>query len=340
MKIAFIISSLDKRGSIRVMYELACEFVKRDLDITIYYFSELGGFTFPCKTQKISFKERIDFDSYDVVHSSGIRPDSYVYYHYKHMSRSKTITTMHSYVKEDLKSQYNATISFVFTKFWNIMMTRHDRVVVLSADAKKYYEKFWKNKNIEVVYNGISQYMKKGRTPYQKENNDQIIIGAVGLITEIKGFEQIIKVLQKDKNLFLYMVGNGKDEEALKQLSADLGVSKQVEFLGFQKNVEKYLQMFDIYVMPSRAEGFPIALLEAASIAKATVCSDIPIFKEIFSEKEIVFFKLDDIDDFYRSIMKAYDTKISLEESIHNRFIRDYTSKVMADKYLDLYKNI
>ncbi len=266
MKIAMITSSLAKRGQTRIVYELVEEYIKNGIDITVYYFDEKKGFLFSCETKIISFFQTINFDNYDIVHTHGIRPDAYVYFHNKNIKKAKTVTTLHSYIKKSLKNRYNTIISLIFSYLWNISTIRHNAVVVLSQDAKKYYSVFWKNKNLYVIYNGISKYISVSNNIPNKKNH--IHIGAVGLITTIKGFEQLIKVLVEDKNIFLSLVGDGKEEESLRELATNLGVENQVDFLGFQKDVGKYLKDMDIYIIPSRSEGFPVSLLEAASIKK------------------------------------------------------------------------
>ena len=87
--------------------------------------------------------------------------------------------------------------------------------------------------------------------------------------------------------------GDGKERQPLQELAQTLGVADRVLFVGRKPAGFRFLQLADIFVMPSYSEGFPLAMLEAASMQKAIVCSDIPVFREIFSEQEIVTFELD-----------------------------------------------
>ena len=67
--------------------------------------------------------------------------------------------------------------------------------------------------------------------------------------------------------------------------------------------------------MPSYSEGFPLAMLEAASMQKAIVCSDIPVFREIFSEQEIVTFELDNTNSLRDALITARREKEKLAKT-------------------------
>ncbi len=77
--------------------------------------------------------------------------------------------------------------------------------------------------------------------------------------------------------------------------------------------------------MPSRSEGFGLALIEAIQQKIPVICSDIEVFKELFSEKEITFFKLDDTI----SLKKALETALKIGkqkvELAYSRYINNYT---------------
>lgn len=348
MKIAFVIPSLAKMGPIKVVYELVKEYKKKYEEVCVYYFDNKKGFEFPCKSIKIDFFEKIQFDEYDIIHSHGIRPDAYIWFHKKNIKKSKCVTTLHNYVKTDLANQYNAFVSMIFTPVWNLFTSKHDGVVVLSYDAKKYYNSFWKNRNITVINNGIDPEDNDNQSlPEEVEDKIQLakkqgmnVIGAIGLLTSIKGFDQLINALSKDSSLFLLLVGDGKEMNNLINSASKLNVESRVMFLGYQEQGSKYFELMDVIAIPSRSEGFPIALLEAARAKKSTICSDIPVFKEILSPNEVSFFELENIESLVSSINNAITNKHHYERNIYKRYFNEYTSKVMSEKHLSLYKEI
>jgi len=105
---------------------------------------------------------------------------------------------------------------------------------------------------------------------YRLQNKKVLL--TVGRITKeerSKGFELVIKALprlvKKIKNLVYLVVGEGDDVEYLKMLAGNLGVEQQVIFTGFIDEKEKpdIYHCADVYVMPSKGEGFGIVYLEA-----------------------------------------------------------------------------
>lgn len=62
--------------------------------------------------------------------------------------------------------------------------------------------------------------------------------------------------------------------EAMKELAKELGIDKQVYFLGNRSNVSDYYQAMDYFVYPSRFEGLPGAVVEAQTCGLKCVMSD------------------------------------------------------------------
>jgi glycosyltransferase involved in cell wall biosynthesis len=326
-------------GPIKVVYELTQEYLKEGHEVVIYYFDETKNIDFPCKTLKISLFKKNDFKEFDIVHTHGIRPDFYVFLHKNNVSKTHFVTTLHNYVKKDLYYQYNFFISIIFSYLWNIFTLRHDAIVVLSEDAKTYYLDFWLNKNIHVINNGIN-CKSSHINNYLPERKEEITLGAIGMLTKRKGIDQILSVLQKNNRYFLYILGDGKEKNNLEKIASNLNVSAQVKFLGYKDNAIEYLHEFDIFLMPSRSEGFPIALLEAAKMKKAIVCSDINIHKEVFDKNEVSFFELENIVSLDNAIQVAFKNKATFEDNVYKKFISSYTSGSMAKQYIALYRNL
>ena len=93
----------------------------------------------------------------------------------------------------------------------------------------------------------------------------------------------------------------------------------------------------DIYMMPSYSEGFGLAMVEAALAKKSIVCSNLPSFHEIFTEREVSFFELDDKVSLIQAIENAYaeiDAKGNLASVRANQF---FTAEIMAENHLRYY---
>src|SRR5262249_32468661 len=74
-------------------------------------------------------------------------------------------------------------------------------------------------------------------------------------------------------------VGDGPEEQAIRQRVADLGLSERVSLLGVRRDVPQLLAAADVFVLASEREGLPIAALEAMAAGKpvvATAVGDLP----------------------------------------------------------------
>jgi glycosyltransferase involved in cell wall biosynthesis len=118
---------------------------------------------------------------------------------------------------------------------------------------------------------------------------DQIILLSVGNGSEIKNYESIISAvaLSKDpsynktldsrgKRLHYLMVGYEHPQGIERKTYQNHGLSDSVTFCGPQQDVRKYLWAADIFLMPSRYEGFGIAAAEALATGIPTILSDVP----------------------------------------------------------------
>ncbi len=111
--------------------------------------------------------------------------------------------------------------------------------------------------------------------------NQEIIFGFIGrldiftkgLDTLLEAFAKTTKEIPKAQ---LWIVGEGNQKNTLVELISELALEKNVFLLGgkFGKEKEEILQKIDVFVHPSRNEGLPASVLEAASFGKPCIITD------------------------------------------------------------------
>lgn len=111
---------------------------------------------------------------------------------------------------------------------------------------------------------------------------------SVGRLVPAKAHDVLLQALAQLKNAgvdaLLSVVGGGPDEETLRRQAKSLGVSENVTWHGAQPDsfVRSELRHADLFVLPSRAEGLPVALMEA-------MASGVPVVTtRIFGIPELV----------------------------------------------------
>lgn len=344
MNIAFIIPSLANKGPIIVVRDIILGLVSRGHKCSVFYFDDIEGLDMGCLSTKIKFSEKRDFSEFDIVHSHGLRPDIYAVLKIKNKKNIKRVTTLHSYLNDDLASHYHKLIAFVFARVWIYMASRLDKVIVLSHHAKQYYSDSISSKKIEIAYN--TSILTKSE-PLSEELQDQIlqikkdykIIGINALLSPLKGVDQLIKALVDLPTCFLIVVGDGKSKVELEEFSLNLGVNARCLFLGYQPNAYRFLQYYDIYAMTSHSEGFGLVVLEAAQYKVPVVCSDLPIFRELYSAEDVAFFTLKDIQSLKNAILLLLNNS-RYGEHLYKTFQSKYSFEHFTDKYIDIYEKV
>ncbi|HFV0869601.1 TPA: glycosyltransferase family 4 protein, partial [Escherichia coli] len=318
MRLCFILPSLSKKGPNIVAYDIINELIKRnDVEkVDVYYFNDNNEgalLKFKVDIFKISFFHKIDFKKYDVVHCHMLKPDLYVFYH-KCLNRwrFKSITTLHQLdyynLQYDYKSKWKA---LVYSLLWRITLSCHNRIVCVSPSMINFYKKRLINRHILSVSNGrpLDNHIKR-KYKNLRELKEKTVIGSLCGLNPRKGLEQILYAMVNHKNIHFRIAGEGGEKNNLIRLAKKLKVYNRVDFVGFVDERIKFLDTIDIFVLPSRAEGFPLALLEAMRFGLPCIASDIDVIRESFDSNIILQFKLDNIPDLENKIdavIKSYD---------------------------------
>jgi glycosyltransferase involved in cell wall biosynthesis len=112
------------------------------------------------------------------------------------------------------------------------------------------------------------------------------IIGTVGRLEEQKGFDVLLRSLLDVPESTLVVVGDGGERQALQTLARDLGVNRRVVWAGWEGDPRAWLPAFDVWVLSSRFEGFPLALLEALLAESAVAATDVGSVAEVVRNGE------------------------------------------------------
>lgn len=159
-----------------------------------------------------------------------------------------------------------------------------DHVVALSAGVARELISLVPSlqSRISVIHNaGVAAaappVLSEEESPAKPEEGRLIV--ACGRLTEQKGYSYLLEAFTrvlKRENATLWILGDGPLRRYLEQLARSLGISRQVVFLGFRDNAQAYMQVADVFVLPSLWEGFGNVIVEAMAVGTPVVASDCP----------------------------------------------------------------
>jgi L-malate glycosyltransferase len=342
MKLAIILPSLANKGPIIYCKYLVEGLINRVEYIEIFYFNNIVEVEMPVKTTQINFFEKFDFSKFDIIHTHNAVPDLYAY---KNINQYQWVSTMHDMYKEQLFLTHNRYRAWLIIILWTMALKKVRKIVVFSSVLKEYYSQRLSDKEIFIIPTGVPEKLPesisiKDEIFLKKLKSNFTIIGGSGLLTKRKGFKQLIKFLASNITFALVITGDGEDKESLLNYAKQLKVDKRFILLGFKDNAIDYYQYYDIYVLPSYAEGLPLSLLEAMSQSLPIVCSNLKIYNDYFLENDVSFFELDDQKSLENAIQNTLEKKEIYKRKAYRIFKDNFSITAMADKYINLYKKI
>lgn len=222
-----------------------------------------------------------------------------------------------------------------------------DTIICVTKALEKQLEMFIPTNirpKIETIYLGAEnvellsqEEIKKFRNELEVENS--FMISLIGRINESKGqhllIEAIKELKRKNLNVKAYIVGHAMNQEYLEKLKQNVDEYKLndfIVFVGFSKEVNKFMQASDVVLMSSKNETFGLVAIEAMKNQTAVVATNAGGSLEIIDdEKNGLLFKNGDAKDLALKIEKLYE----------NPEFKNYLAvngKKKADKFFDSKK--
>lgn len=179
----------------------------------------------------------------------------------------------YKYIKSDIN--YDKSILNKFNKVFCVSKASYNHI-------KKYFG--FENK-FQVLYNYINTNEIISKSKQDVINNvNTLKITTVGRLAKEKGYSLVLKACKKLKvmntNFIWYILGDGNEYGKIKKFVLKNSLEKNVILLGSIDNPYPYMKQCDLYVQPSRYEGFGLTLSEAKILSKRIIATNIPQFLE------------------------------------------------------------
>lgn len=167
-----------------------------------------------------------------------------------------------------------------------VTVSEHDRAQLVRAFALS-------DDAVRVIPNGVAPVSSvppstNERTKVRYElglDATAFVALSVGRLSTQKGYDHIVgaaaETSKRCPHVHFVIAGEGEERRALEALIDEHRLQANVHLIGQRDDVDRLLRTADVFVLPSRFEGLPFALLEAAANALPIVCSDISGVDEV-----------------------------------------------------------
>ena len=194
-------------------------------------------------------------------------------------------------------------------------------------------------------YNDYSKYRESIRKKYKIKKND-VVIGIVGRISEqkdpITSIKAACQIIKQDNSVYCMFVGTGDLKEEVLKIAKENQIDSNIIITGWVDEVKKYIATFDIALLPSKWEGFGLAILEYMVCKKPIIATNIGGIANILQPDRAFFIEKENANDIvrqYKNILNNPQIPYIVEEN-YKECINKYSIERVALQTESIFKEV
>lgn len=235
---------------------------------------------------------------------------------------------------------------------WIEFFLAHWTDVVITMNEEDYHNaKKMKLRDNGKVYkvNGVGinleeyRHINANKIQKRKElnlNNDDFVCIAMGDLVKRKNYQMAIKAISQCNNekIHYLICGVGPELNNLQKLSEDLGVDKQIHFLGYRTDIKELLSISDCFLFTSLQEGLPRSLMEAMACGLPCIVSNIRGNSELIKEK-VVLCEVNNVEEYSNALCRIINDLSFKSKLISNNKerIKQYDINTIYNQLFEIY---
>lgn len=174
-----------------------------------------------------------------------------------------------------------------------------ERVIAISQQVSQHLSEDFKvdKARIRVIHHGIdlnrfvpADLRAKSRAKEKFGLQANRVIGMIARLSDVKGHSYLIgalpDILKKFPDARLLIIGEGREERKLKELTGSLSIANSVIFRESVADTAQALSAMDVFAMPSLKEGLGLSLMEAMACGLAVVAADVGGIKTLIQDNQ------------------------------------------------------
>jgi glycosyltransferase involved in cell wall biosynthesis len=174
---------------------------------------------------------------------------------------------------------------------------------------------------------------------------EQPTAGVVGRLSRQKGIDVLIRAAARPEwpaGVSVEVLGTGALETELRSLAAELNVADQIRFRGYVDDPQSFFERWDLFVLPSRYEGAPLALLEALAAGLVVVATRVAGVAELMPNSRFTV-PIDSPEALARAVAQATAEwgQATIEAAaFRDRAATEYSLETQLQRILDAYREL
>jgi glycosyltransferase involved in cell wall biosynthesis len=341
IKILFTIPNFDTAGSGKVLYDLAKGLNKNLFEVHIAcshsngsFFKDVETLGFTIHIIEVTCKPRPYYSLF-----TRIKP-------FKNFIKKNKFDIVHSWHWSSDWTEVLATrlggAKFVYTKkamtwgniHWKIKSYLSNFIITINEEMRNYFPY---KKGQKLIPLGLdTNYYNPELFDINKNSVFKII--TVANLVPVKGIEILIKAIKELNNntIYLEIIGDDKTQYALelKKNVNELNLQNQISFFGKYNDVRPFLAQSDLYVIPSLKEGMPMALVEAMSMAKPVLGSNISGVNYVLKDFRELLFEAKNVKELSEKIDVMYNMSKKEKVELGNKLRTYCMNHFSYDKFI------
>ena len=305
----------------------------------------------------LDIKKTIDYvnkNNFDIIHAHGAKANIFAYA-VKKACKVPVVTTMHSDYRLDYMQSFYKRITIGLLNS-SVLRSLDYYIVVTSAFRKMLTERGFNDNQIYTILNGIDfsiPLKDYSRKDFAKKynislNEDDVLVGTAARLDPVKDIGTLLEaarlVVQKNPHVKFLIGGEGDEGKELKARAINLGLNKNVFFVGWLNDPYELISILDINVMTSISEGFPYYLLEGARLSKATICSRVGGIPDLIeSSVNGYLFEPRDYNTLAEQLLSLASDKtkrIDFGNKLYAKADKEFSLTAMCKTQLEIYTSI
>jgi glycosyltransferase involved in cell wall biosynthesis len=344
-KVTHLITTIERGGAEKQLLTLASEQVQSGLDVVVLYlkgksdlrneFEAVGVEVNNLLVEKSFLKQIFLLSKYLRKNPSPV---------HAHLPKAELLAAVVIAKKYFVFSRHNAEpfwpstpriISNLLSKY---VCKRASQGIAISNAVKSYLMKRGEipaGYTIDVVYYGSQKDISTNAaglgliTDIMSGQSSNYKIGTIGRLVPQKDYPTLLNafsnVLKSVSSADLYVVGEGYLQKDLIKLSKSLGINGKVHWFGKTEYIKEFLSKIDLFILPSKYEGFGLVLLEAMVAMKPIIAANNSAIPEVLGKTYEGLFSTGDMkalaeltkkvisnDNFSESLVQSYSSQLSL----------------------------